>query len=420
MRNKEGSAVQIVLEIVKNLLRNHEVASRILKLPYYLILGPHQKVPVHLVKGTFRSTNQTGTMLYVGSENSLYQFCPLFFSQPFKITCIGNFPFRHMNSLINSTPSEAVAIRVERPFSATYSKKNFLLLPNVNFTLDLCKSMEQTIQGMSRRRRRDLKKIEASDYTYAVCQKDEEALDFFYWKMYLPYAQKRFEKAAYIKSFLESKIIYRLNGGIALVKRGKVPLAGILFQIQGKSILAWSLGVYEGNQEFVRASEAALFYLITWAKTKGIEKLDYGVSLPFLKEGIFTYKKEWGMSVNEPLEQFLCALKIDSLTEGLLEFLQENPFIISERGLIKGVVLLDESLNRVELGEVFSRYYLPNLSSIIVLSYSRSPSKQIDETELDAICQRAIHELAKPLQNLCSLMREKGYRVSATELEASL
>lgn len=421
MQDAKRSVLKVFIEIAKNLSRNHEFVSSIVKLPYHVILSPHEKISVYVVKGTLRSTNQTTAMLYAGSENSLYQLSSLFFSQPFEISCKGKFPFRQMNSLVGlNRARDIVAIRVARPLSARYSKRNFLLLPNVNFTLDLRKPMEQTIQRMSRRRRRDFKKIEASGYTYEIHRKSSEALDFFYWKMYLPYAEKRFEKAAYIKSLLESEIIYRLNGGVLLVKKGKDTLAGILFQIRGKTVLAWSLGVYEGNQDHVRASEAALLYLIKWAKTKGIQKLDYGVSMPFLREGVFAYKKEWGMSVNEPLEQWLCALKIDSLTEGSLAFLQQNPFIISDRGLIKGVVLLDESLNRVELREVFSRYYLPKLSSIIVLSYSRSPpQKSINETDSNAIYQKTIHELAKPLQNLCSLIRERGYRVRATELEAS-
>ena len=421
MRDVRRSLLRLFIEIAKNLFRNHEFVSYIVKLPYYVILSPHEKVSVYIAKGTLRSTNQTTAMLYAGSENSLYQLSSLFFSEPFEISYKGKFPFRQVNSLVGlNRARDIVAIRVARPLSARYSKRNFLLLPNVSFTLDLRKPMEQTIQRMSRRRRRDFKKIEASGYTYEIHRKSREALDFFYWKMYLPYAEKRFEKAAYIKSLLESEIIYRLNGGVLLVKKEKDPVAGILFQIRGKTVLAWSLGVYEGNQDLVRATEAALLHLITWAKAKGIEKLDYGVSMPFLREGVFIYKKEWGMSVNEPLEQFLCALKIDSLNEGFLAFLQQNPFIISDHGLIKGVLLLDESLNRVELGEVFSRYYLPNLSSIIVLTYSRSPPpKSIDETDIEVICQKAIHELAKPLENLCSLIRERGYRVRATELEAS-
>jgi hypothetical protein len=419
MQNGKRSVLNVFIEIAKNLSRNHEFIFSIVKLPYYVILSPYEKVSVYLVKGILRDTNQTTAMLYAGSENSLHQLSSIFFSEPFEISRKGRFPFRHVSSLVDLYHApDIVAIRVERPLSARYSKRNFLLLPNVNFTLDLRKPIEQTIQRMSRRRRRDFKKIEASGYTYEIHQKSSEVLDFFYWKMYLPYAKKRFEKAAYIKSLLESEIIYRLNGGVLLVKKEKNPLAGILFQIRGNTVLAWSLGVYEGNQDLMRASEAALLYLITWAKAKGIEKLDYGVSMPFLREGIFTYKKEWGMSVRDPTNQSFCALKLNSLTDGSLAFLKQNPFVVHDNGFIKGVIILDHNPDKTELRSLFARYYIPELASLIVVSYYHDSTVQLSsETNSPPLCDQ-IRDLAGPLQNICGLMQEKGYRTKLMELKS--
>ena len=420
LRNeKERSVIACAREIAKNLIMSHEVVSKITNHLYCLVFSQHRRTPVHVVKGVLRNTNQTTSLVYEGSEHSLHQLSSMLFSPSVEVTYVGEFSFRHLDSAISQIPSDIIAIRVKKPLISRYLKTDFLLLPTVNFVLDLRKPIEEIIRQMSRRRRRDLRKIEESGYTYEVYRRSSEVLDFFYYKMYLPYVKKRFEKAASIKSYLESEIIYRHNGGVLIVRKEKDYHGGILFQIRGKTILAWSLGIYEGNRELVRSTEAALFFLVRWAKAHDIETLDYGTSLPFLKEGIFTYKKEWGMSVKE-LDQTVLALKIASLTEGSLLLLQQNPFIISDRGAIKGVVLLEGNLNAVELKDVFSKYYLPTLSSILVLSYSRSmPSKPTNQTSSRAVRVATIHELSKPLQNLCSLMEQSGYKVVATDLVAS-
>jgi len=405
-------------ETGKGLLKKHELAYQFLMLSHNLLFGAQRKVPAYLIEGTVRGTNLTTKALYVGGEDSSHQFASRVCSQPFKIVRKEQFPFRCAASFSRASSAEIIAIRIERPFASRYSERGFLLLPNVRFVLDLRRSMHEIIRRMDEGRRRDLKKIEKSRYTYTVHRQDREVFRFFYGKMYLPYVTKRFDKVANIKTFLESRIAYSLNGGIVMVRKEGQPHAGILFQVQGKKLLVNSLGVYEGNQELVRAMGAALFHLIGWAKAKGVELLDYGVCTPFLKDGLFIYKKEWGMSVKDATDQSFCALRFNSLTDGSLAFLRQNPFVIYDRGFIKGLVLLEKSPNKDELRHLFARYYLPELASLIVVSYYHDSTTSLHDKIDSQTSSDSIRGLGTLLQNVCERLQERGYRTRLIELRS--
>lgn len=407
------------LETLKGHLRNHEMTSQLSSYVYNLLFGPQRRVQAYLITGIVKGTNLSSTTTYVGTYYSAYQFATLIYSEPFRVRRSAKFPSRCAIVFSNKCQTDIVAIHVEEPLAQKYTKADFLLLPNLCFILDLRRSIEEILQKMSRRRRRDLKKIEESNCTYTIYKQDSDIFELYYWKMYLPYSKKRFGEAAYIKTFSESKIMYELNGGIIIVEKDEQPLAGILFQIRNRTLLAWSLGTFEGNQELVSFSQAALFYLVKWAKAEGIERLDYGVSLPFFTDGVFTYKKEWGMSAAEPANNSFWALKLNSLTEGSLAFLKQNPFVVHESKSIKGVILLDHRPDKAEFQNLFAQYYLPELASLIVLSYyhdsATGSSSQINPRN----SRERIHGYNRSLQHIRELLQEQGYSTQLIELKST-
>jgi hypothetical protein len=276
---------------------------------------------------------------------------------------------------------------------------------------------------MSRRRRRDINNLESLDYSYSICMDGDKGFDQFYWEMYLPYAEKRFGKAAYIRTYLEARDIYKRNGGIIFVKKGNDPVAGILFKVVGKKLWAQCFGVYKGDQQLVKdlAGQATLFYLLLWAKINGFESLDYGACGPFLKEGLFIHKKEWGMDVVERDNQSVCALKLNFLCQGSLSFLQHNPFILLDEGVMKGVTFIDHSPTEAELQKIFSDYFLSKLDSIMVISYHNSPRTAFDnKTETSTFSEtHSPSFMSNSLRTCCLALKNCGFDVDVFELRSS-
>jgi hypothetical protein len=342
----------------------------------------------------------------------------LVYHQIYKTLLIEELRSNQITSALKTNKPEIIAVNVQKPAANEFGKQGYLLLPDLSFSLDLHRPIDDIIGRMSRRRRRDIKKIETQNYSYTISKEKDGDFDFFYWKMYSPYAEQRFGKAAYIKRYNESKAFYRSGGGIIFVKKCEKPVAGILFRTIGKTLYAISMGLYQQSEKFADqlTSQAALLFLIKWAKMNGMESLDYGTSLPFFREGVFMYKKEWGMNVAEPIDRSYCALKLNTLNAGPLLFLQENPFIVSDNGILKGVAWLNHKPTKEELHQIFSEYFLPKLSSIIFIAYYKSDTELLEKAESSTKPKGFSQVLSKPLSDICLLLQENAFKVEVLEL----
>lgn len=329
--------------------------------------GSIHRVQAFLIKGLV-GNNTSVTILFVGDENLAYHFAYTVCSRVQSVACLGKmFSFQVNPSRLPDV--KIIAVQGKRSFVNRFAKHGYMRLPYLRFSLDLRRPICQIISECSRRRRRDIKKLSSLNYSCAIYRDSEEEFDFFYWNMYLPSMRKRFGKAACISSYSESKALYRRNGGIVLVYKAEKPVAGILFQTRGGTLYAITIGVYDGDSNLVKnlAGQQALFFLIEWAKTNDITRLDYGPTAPFLKDNVFQYKKEWGMFAEECYGTPYCFLKLDLRNDGALSFLSHNPLVCHREERMQGVTSLDHRPTNAELQHVFSTYFLPKLDSLIVI-----------------------------------------------------
>jgi len=380
-----------------------------------LLLGCICNVEIFLFKGVVRGTDRLSTAMYIGHKASAYDFAGVVYSKILWVSLLGNLPaFRVDPSRLPNV--EITAASVEEPLVGKFLKRNFLYLPLVDFSLDLRRPMSDIMKRLSRRRRRDLTKLANYNYSWTVHRDSEKDFDFFYWKMYYPYITRRFGRVAAIKGYLESKADYLDNGGIFFVNRGERPVAGILFQIREKTLYALCLGIYEGNQELVSnlAGQAALFFLIRWAQMKDLASLNYGLTVPFLRDGLFQYKKEWGMSAERTTGSIYCLLRLNVSNKDAFSMLSQNPFVFVDKGLMKGVIFVEHDTTRNELEHISSEYLSAGLDSLIVIACG---DKNPDASKSNAFseCRNFSHCLAYPLLNICMRLVERGLEVNVFE-----
>ncbi len=379
------------------------LAGRLRKFPLFAVVGnmkDDSKIVI-AVMGVKETAYQLAKTLCLQSER-VYPIGRAFCQQVYTSRCLG---------------AQLAALCFPRQYLHNLEEKDYFALPEVTFSLDLRESSSKIMSKMSRRRRRDIRKLATLDYSYFVSRRNRQAFEFFYWKMYVPYAQERFKDAAYVEPYLKLRSMYNRNGGVLFVRGGKKTVSGILFKIKNRTVSALNLGINLGDPDLVRelVGQKALESLIEWGKSQQFERLDYGSALPFLKDGVFVYKKEWGMRIEKTTDNCFCVLRIDPSEQSCLSFLKQNPFIFLHKGEMKAFILVDHHVEKTELSRIASEYLVPGLGSLMVMSYDKlTPHKTSDFEGL--ITTDANHDWPKPVYVLTDKLKKNGFSITIVEL----
>jgi hypothetical protein len=386
---------------------------------YNCLCGSFQRLGVFAVTGLLKNTDFAATILSIGRDESAYEFARVVCSRIDSFRFLGRIFCWQINPR-NFSGFEVMGICTPKQYLNKFEKSGNFVLPEVTFSLDLNGSMDSLTGKMSRRRRRDIKKLLALGYSYVVSTKSPEEFALFYSKMYVPYVRNRFKNAACIRPYLKSWSLYSRGGGILFVKSGDALISGIQFQTRGRTVYALALGVSEDNTASTCdcAGQAALFFLIQWAKAQGFARLNYGPTMPFLKDGIFVYKKEWGMVIEDKADPYYFALRLGCSHERAMVFLQKNPFLFLDKGLIKALIFVSRENEQTPLTELASEYFLKGLDSLVVVDCELSATK---DKSVNVQLGPSIFagRLPQPLLEIGARLNERSFNLAVREIEFS-
>ncbi|MEW6074718.1 MAG: GNAT family N-acetyltransferase [Candidatus Omnitrophota bacterium] len=217
----------------------------------------------------------------------------------------------------------------------------------------------------------DIKKINNSHYEYEFFKNDRSLLDFFYYNMYTPYVNNRYGDEKFLTSYGEI-LSYFKKGGLILVKDGDRYVSGTIVKIEDKKLSTCKSGVLNGDMNLVKKGVlTALFYFYCkFAQDNGLTKIDYGLSRPFLNDGVLRYKAKWNTKIDvDKKSSKVFVLKINQLSEFTRNFLINNPFITIEKNILRGNVFYDS--NSKENREKYSinglsEFKMINLDEMVV------------------------------------------------------
>jgi hypothetical protein len=193
--------------------------------------------------------------------------------------------------------------------------------------------------------------------------------------MYLPYISKRHGKSAKLSNFFALYQVFR-KGGVLLVKLDGEYVSGILYDIHGDKVNARVLGIYEGKDQYLKegAGEATLYFLIKWSKRQGYKEINYGLCEPFMNDGLFTYKKSWGMKVKPHKGISIRGLRVRNFSTSVMEFLAENPLVFIEPEGLSGLIFQNVGGTTEKTFPKPHHYYTLGLSRIVTVAYATKDS----------------------------------------------
>jgi hypothetical protein len=365
----------------------------------------------YYIEGKSKRANNSFSALVFGPQETAHLFSKISFSQRSELRDLGNVLLNNIPATVSKIKPDMVFLAANSVFSDFFLSKNFFVLPQLNFILDISGSVESTLSRMDQSKRRLLHKIEKLAYSYEITY-DIEKLKMFYNKMYSPHILSRHGKSAELVSFNECKRFLG-KGGLLLAKLDDNYVSGALFVRNKDELYVPILAVNEPDKNLKKGvGLAPLYFLIRWGRKMGFKWIDYGSCQPFLKNGLFRYKKEWGMqlrSIKNNKSRFL-AIKFCNSSDGTIDFLIENPFIFENKNQLEGITVPLSNEN------LLKTYKVPGLTKLIVLNFTFNLKKIWLEQLQRLNLENDNDKLTPPLVSLLELFSRKGYEAYSLDL----
>jgi hypothetical protein len=181
------------------------------------------------------------------------------------------------------------------------------------------------------------------DYNISNSLKD---FDYFYHRMHVPFIKKRYGDLALILPYDKLKN-YFLKGGLLFVMKDNVAVAGSLFKMEDKTCEAYRAGVLDGDESYIKIGVqlAYSYYQIKVAKENGMSSVNLRLSKPFLNDGVYQTKRQWGVTVLPDYDEGSWVYFFNAKpSEKIAKFFEINPLIAdTDQGLIGILGIADEA-----------------------------------------------------------------------------
>lgn len=179
------------------------------------------------------------------------------------------------------------------------------------------------------------------------CRMSHDPADFehFYHRMFVPHITRRYGEQASIDAHGEMLKFFR-RGLLLFVTKGGTDVAGALSLVEGNVLRFRRTGVLDGDESLVDGgAQTALYYFqLKYANENGLRAVDTMLSAPFLNDGVFRHKREWGAAVSpdDEADAWVYLFKASPSPE-LARLFQHNPTIVYTDAGLEGVVGTDDT-----------------------------------------------------------------------------
>ncbi len=340
-----------------------------------VLLADKIRWPVCVLRGKEKWSNENLTVLCCAAEQMVTYLSSILYSGEPEKESLGKCFIWQVESRFNSEKftADLIFIETDKIFSPFLRQRGFKIIPQwILFILEISRPLSEIWREIKNKSLSDnLRIVRKYQYVYEMTR-DLAKYNDWYRQMYVPYALERFGDASMTYGFRKLKRTFE-RGQILFVKRDNDHLAGTLIVTHGKDAWVHSLGIRTGNHNFLKQGvvSASYYFTVLWAKEKGYEHIDFGHCRPFLNDGVFIYKKNWGMAVKKSNRmQSVLGLKVFNPSQGVKAFLANNPFVFIDRGKMKGFVLIQKNdpLTPGEVRSLFKKYYISGLDCLIINS----------------------------------------------------
>ena len=228
-------------------------------------------------------------------------------------------------------------------------------------------SWEELRQGFSRKKRQISNQFELKSGLTCRISRDLQDLEFFYHQMHVPLIRRRYGSRADLDDWKAMCRAFE-QGFLLLVLAGDQPVAGALSQRADNHLVFRRTGVLQGEEAHIRrGAQTALYYFqLRLALELGLDAVDAMNSFPFLDDGVFQHKADWG-AVTLPDEQ--ARRRVFLLTSESAEknarFFEINPMVVEDgTGLCAMIGTRRQPLQELSPAQLSTHFRLDGLHGL--------------------------------------------------------
>jgi hypothetical protein len=283
---------------------------------------------------------------------------------------------------------------VYKPLSVFYNKQKYFYVPwSISSEVDISVKMSSLI--INRGLKSDLSRIRKNKLNFELTNEPDRFQDFYY-NMYVPYTIKAHDNRAFVHRYEHMKEEFKYCD-LLLLKKEQEYIAGILIYYMKNKARLWLSGIKDGNLDYVikdRAKGALYYFSILCLKEKGIKNLSFGYSRAFLNDGVLQYKKKWGVNIinTTDLGDLGFLIKPLNKTDGVKNFLLNNPFIFYKKGKLNGAVFIEnkETISTKQFEKIYKKYFLSGMNRLFIYRFRDSDCRATNDLVPSELSEKLI------------------------------
>ncbi len=314
------------------------------------------------------------TVSYAGLGNSSSYLKTLLFTAEPTEKAAGQLPVGSIGQQINALDSDLVIIEASQHLTRRLPAQGAVALPfRLQHIVYLQKEWAEVWHNFrSSARKQDVRLVKKFGYEYQLSRNPAD-VEAFYHTMYVPTTVDRHGELASVSS-LENLHRFFQHGFLLQIKRDGRPVSGAICSVHGSLVNLAMTGVLEADGQLMRegAIAAIYYFLLLWAHGAGHQTVNLGFCWPFLKDGIFQFKRKWGATAMIPPREYKHIwLKVQRDTPAVREFLRNNPCVVTNKArALHGLVFTDDpaAVPPETKTEWLQRYETPGLSEVVICS----------------------------------------------------
>lgn len=252
------------------------------------------------------------------------------------------------------------------PYSRLCARRGFLHIPGwIVQKIPLTDSWDGVVaQFRKNTKTTDLRKVRKYQLRFTLSRAPAD-LDYFYERLYAPYAQHRFKHLAIIDD--HDNVCGLGNRRVLLqVVHDRRVVAGVVLHRWRRTMHFLWFGILLDVEQGVADAALSAIYLfsIQHAYNEGCVELNLSFTIPLLNDGVYRYKRKWGARVHDAWRLGDIVASPVSFGPAIRSFFANQPMIMRDEGRLTGKILLDQPADQEALAKLAEGYASPGLNAL--------------------------------------------------------